>query len=98
MNDDIDFLFDSLIDSIYAFTVEPVTMDKLEKHFEFFGHEESLKEISSRLGCHSFNHVIRRYREKFEPFLEIYTCPDGRLYYFNKHVRGTEFVLDDFEE
>ena len=96
---DVDFLFDSLVDSIYVITVEPVTMDKLEKHYDFFGHEESLKDLlSDGLDCLSFNHLIRRYREKFEPFLEIYTCPDEKLYYFNKHIRGTGLILDDFEE
>ena len=93
-NDDVD----SFIETIYVITSQHLTINKLEIYCDYFGHKVSLSDACKKLGCTSFNHVIRRYREKFESFIEIYTCPNGILYYFNKHIHETGLILNDYKE
>ena len=84
LNVDQQHLLETLLESLYLNMLEPVTLEKLPLLHEFFGHVDSFKERCEALDCVSFNHLIRTHRELFKPFLEIYTCANRKLYYYNK--------------
>lgn len=96
--DEIDekVLLEIIVETIYVLTAQPLSEDKLKLYIAFYGQGLCLIDILHSLGCRSLNTLIRKYAERFEPFLEVYVTPDKKLFYFNKSFQK-DSKLDDFK-
>jgi hypothetical protein len=96
-----DDIFNSLIDTIYMLTAQPLPYLKLSNFFAFCGQPFDLEETCRRLGYKSFNHCIRENKEIFEKFLEIYVSKKDDaflLHYQNRDIKNNGKILDNLKD
>uniref|UniRef100_A0AC35GB63 Uncharacterized protein n=1 Tax=Panagrolaimus sp. PS1159 TaxID=55785 RepID=A0AC35GB63_9BILA len=101
MNLTNDEIFNSMIDTIYMLTTQPLPYNSLCNYFVFCGQPFNLEETCKKFGYKSFNHCIRENEDIFGKFLKIYVSFKNDsfvLYYKNYDIKSKGKVLDNLKD
>uniref|UniRef100_A0A914PQE5 Uncharacterized protein n=1 Tax=Panagrolaimus davidi TaxID=227884 RepID=A0A914PQE5_9BILA len=101
MNLTNDEIFNSMIDTIYMLTTQPLPYNSLCNYFAFCGQPLNLEETCKKFGYKSFNHCIRENEEIFGKFIKIYVSFKNDLfvlYYQNYDIKSKGKVLDNLKD